>query len=408
MAHTTSQPLTADSVNTVSSSIASLIRPLGVVGAIAMVVALVLSATMQEGWARFLYSYTVSYSFVLSMCVGAIFFITLQHLTRAGWSALVRRQAEILTFGFFPLAVLCLPLVLSVLGGNASLMIWNSPEAVASNALLQHKTPYLNTGFYLIRFVVYFIAWIGISRLYISLSARQDVSANPKNSLLMEKLSAPSLFILALTVTFASIDLLMALEPIWFSTIFGVYYFAASMVAFFSILTISTVLLQRAGYLTKAINAEHYHDIGKLLFGFNCFWGYIAFSQYILIWYANIPEETQWYLARQENGWEYIAIILIVGHFVIPFLGLLSRNVKRNPDKLLFWACWLLVMGWIDMYYLGMNSHAPSPVFGLIDIAILVGIACLALSGVLSMAYRYRLIAVGDPRLQESINFHNL
>src|SRR5690606_18300592 len=139
-----------------------------------------------------------------------------------------------------------------------------------------------------------------------------------------EQWSGPAAIVLALTATFASFDLLMSLDAHWFSTIYGVYYFGGSMVAFFTTTTLMIAGFRRCGLLREPITTEHIHDLGKLLFGFNCFWAYIAFSQYLLIWYSNIPEETQWFLKRQENGWGVLSLVLAFGHFAIPFLGMMS------------------------------------------------------------------------------------
>jgi hypothetical protein len=166
-------------------------------------------------------------------------------------------------------------------------------------------------------------------------------------------------------------------------------------------------LLQKYGYLQDCITADHYHDLGKLLFGFVFFWGYIAFSQYMLIWYANIPEETTWYMARQTNGWTVISLLLLFGHFLLPFCGLMSRRAKRNKRVLAGWAVWLLVMHWVDLYWLAAPKAGSGPQFGVVDVLCLVGMLGLYGAVLLRIAAERGLIPQRDPWLAESLAFRN-
>jgi hypothetical protein len=224
----------------------------------------------------------------------------------------------------------------------------------------------------------------------------------------MEKLSAVALILFGLTITFASFDWLMSLEPEWFSTIYGLYYFAGSVVGFFAFLILLAMALQKTGHLGSAITTEHYHELGKLLLGFIVFWGYMAFSQYMLIWYANIPEESVWYLARQTGPWTWVSLGLLFGHLLIPFFGLLSREVKRCRILLGAWAVWMLVIHWIDVYWLVMPTFAEDRLpFGAIDICCMVAVGSLFLAGLLWSARGRALVPVQDPRLSESLAFEN-
>jgi hypothetical protein len=382
----------------------------GAIGAGALLCAGVVGFAAGDGLKSVSYAYLVSFAFFLSISLGALFFVLIQHITRAGWSVVVRRIAELLACGVAPLAILFLPILLPVLAGSSPLYEWNDADVVAGNALLQKKTPYLNASFFTVRWVIYFAAWSLISWRLLAWSRRQD--AEQGNGVdwagRLEQFSCPMAFVAALTLTFASIDLLMSLAPEWFSSIYGVYYFAGAMVSSLATMTITVMWLQNRGLL-KQVTVEHQHDLGKLLFGFNCFWAYIAFSQYLLIWYSNIPEETQWYKIRQENGWQYVSILLIAGHFAIPFLGFMSRYVKRNSTGLTFWAVWLLVMHYIDLYWLAVPQQSPEgPVFGFSLVLCLLGIGGLYLAGVLWLAGDRPLLAHGDPRLPESLEFHNI
>jgi hypothetical protein len=241
-------------------------------------------------------------------------------------------------------------------------------------------------------------------------SRLQDRSGDKELTLRMQKWSGPAVVAFGFTLTFASFDWLMSLDAHWFSTIFGVYFFAGCAVGAIAALILAAQYLQQRGLLKESITVEHYHDLGKLLFGFVFFWGYIAFSQYMLIWYANIPEETQWFLVRQTGGWAGISLILLFGHLLLPFPGLLSRHVRRNRLALMGWSAWLLIMHWIDLYWLVMPqlTGKDGPTFGLVDLCCLIGLGAAYGSAVLWAAGDRALIAVRDPRLPESLAFKNL
>ncbi|QDU07170.1 quinol:cytochrome C oxidoreductase [Gimesia aquarii] len=379
-------------------------------------VAFVLGFLMDNGTELFAFSYLQSTFFFLSISLGALFFVLIQQLTRAGWSVVLRRISEFISMGVIPLAVLVLPIVLVTLSGSDILYQWASSKNVAGDHLLQAKAPYLNSGFFALRYVIYFGSWIFLARFFLNKSVAQDENGDPELTLLMERRSGPALLLYAFTISFAAIDFIMSLDAHWFSTIFGVYYFAAGLVGFFSTLAITLIYLRSKGLLQEPINVEHLHDVGKLLFAFNCFWAYIAISQYLLIWYANIPEETVFFLHRQEHGWGIISLILVIGHFAIPFVFFMSRWMKRNPKTLFFWAAYLLVMNWIDIFWLVMpNVKSGSGDFLgvsfamiLMNICCTVGVGGIYVAGLLKFAGQKSVMPVRDPRLEESLKFHNI
>ena len=256
--------------------------------------------------------------------------------------------------------------------------------------------------------MLYFLIWGLLAWYYFRLSTRQDRSGDPALTLRMEKAAPAALILFGLTISFASFDWLMSLAPEWFSTIYGAYFFAGSVVAALSVMILFAAILQAGGVARRAITVEHYHDLGKLLIGFIVFWGYMAFSQYMLIWYANIPEETYWYLARQTGPWVWITLALLFGNLLIPFLGLLSREIKRRKILLGFWAVWMLAAHWLDLYWLVMPTFAPQHLpFSAIDLCCFVGLGCLFLAGVIRVAGRCELIPRRDPRLEEALAFEN-
>jgi hypothetical protein len=360
---------------------------------------------MEDGLRRFYHSYLTNFAYFLSLSLGALFFVTLHHLVRAGWSVVVRRFAEAIAANVWWLAVLAIPVVL----GMRHLYHWSDPAALAHDPILQGKQAYLNPVFFVIRLVVYFAVWGYLARYFYKKSVEQDTSRNLMLTVQMERKSGLAMVLFALTTAFASYDLLMSLDPYWYSTMFGVYYFAGSVVGFFSLMPIVTHLVQRSGRLTHAITVEHYHDMGKLIFAFTTFWAYIAFSQYMLIWYASLPEETIWYLRRQTGSWAGVSWLLLFGHFVVPFMGLLPRFVKRNPRMLVVPAAWMLVMHWMDIYWLVMPQMSPEGVpFSLMDLTCFLALGGLCATATIRRLAGRSLVPEGDPRLAESLVFESV
>ncbi|NOX56477.1 MAG: quinol:cytochrome C oxidoreductase [Planctomycetes bacterium] len=374
-----------------------------------LLIALAIELLVGGGWASFVHSYLTSLAFFVSLSVGCLFFVALQHACRAGWSVAVRRVAELLAANILVLAVAFLPIVLTVLVGSPSLYGWADTDFVTDNALLMGKRAYLNGPFFAARSVVYFAVWAWLGWHFLTKSCEQDRSGNPELTVRMERISYPALLLFAATVTFAAFDWLMSLTPEWYSTIFGVYYFSGSVVGSLAAVILLLLGLQWAGHLREAVTTEHYHDLGKLLFGFVVFWGYIAFSQYLLIWYANIPEETSWYWVRQQGPWIGISLALLFGHLIVPFFGLLSREAKRCRWSLGFWSVWLLVFHWLDLYYLVMpHADRAGVPFRLTDVLCWAGMGLVYLFGLLRIAEGRSLVAVRDPRLAESLSFENV
>lgn len=396
-----------------------ILRVAGVVGIVGVALAFILGFVQREegGLAHFLHAYLVSYCFILSIALGALFFIITQHLVRAGWSTSVRRLAELMAGTLPIMLILFLPVLLSVLTGSGLLYLWDNEQMVQDNAhshLIMEKAAYLNPTFFGIRAVGYFAIWGLLSWYFLSRSVEQDETGNPQLSSKMQGFSAPAVLLFALSVTFAAFDWIMSMLPTWYSTIFGVYFFAGCAWSFFATIALLGMTLQKSGRLKNAISIDIYHDLGKFLFGFTVFWAYIAFSQFMLIWYANIPEETEWYIIRQQGAWGWVAVILIFGHFFIPFFGLMSRTVKRNKPLLAFWCVFVLVMHWIDLYWLIMPNYTHRFLesetvtgFGLIDISCAIGLIGLGIASFAWVASGRSLVAVRDPRLPEALAFKN-
>lgn len=353
---------------------------------------------------QFFHSYLIAYEFWLTVALGALFFVMLHHLVGARWSIVLRRLAETISQGIPLMAILFIP----ILAGLPHLYEWNHKDIVAGDQFLSGKTGYLNATFFIIRAIIYFGIWSYLARRLHKISLEQDNGFKIEQLRKFRLTSAPGMIIYALTVTFAAFDWMMSLDAHWYSTIFGVYIFSGSVVGIISILIIITLYLRRRGILADSITVEHYHDLGKLLFAFVVFWAYIAFSQYFLIWYANIPEETIWYRNRWVGSWKTLSLMIVFGHFVIPFFILITRAAKRNPIFLGIMAFWMLTMHWVDLYWVIMPAmHHSGVSVSWIDLVVMLAVGGLFLWNFWRIYASKPLLPIGDPHLQKSIEFVN-
>jgi len=370
----------------------------------------VLAAASEANWVRLGFGYLWGFTFVWSAALGALFFVALQHLVRATWSVVVRRVAEMFAVSIWLVGLLFVPLLIycfSHLG--ASLYPWLDAGHVSHDELLLGKRPYLNLPFFAVRATVFFGLWSAFAVHFTHSSLRQDVGQdNIQAAMRMRKLSAPFMLIFAFTATFASFDWLMSLEPHWSSTIFGVYVFSGMVVTALSVITIATIWLRSSGRLGSGVVGDgHLYNLGALLFAFVCFWAYIAFSQYMLIWYSNIPEESFYLVRRLEGGWLGVSVALAAVRFVVPFLALLSRGAKTNARRLVWVSGLLLVGQLLDLYWLIMPQiHTEHPALSwqeLGPVLLLLGVFVLFVSHFLK---RHLPVPVGDPLLEESLRFY--
>ncbi len=353
---------------------------------------------------RFFFSYLTAFIFWLTIGLGAMFFVMLHHLTNAKWSVVLRRLTENI---MAPLPILGL-LFIPLLFGIYELYHWSHADAVAHDELLQHKEPYLNTTFFIIRSGIYLIIWAVIARALFNVSKKQDKDQTGSMDASMKRISAPGMIVFALTLTFASFDWIMSLDSHWYSTIFGVYVFSGSFLAILAVLILTAQHFRGDDILTNKITIEHYHDLGKLTFGFVVFWAYIAFSQFMLIWYGNIPEETLFYRHRWEPvGWKIISLLLLFGHFVIPFLALVTRAAKRSLKVLMVVSIWILVIHYIDVFWLIVPNYGHGLTVSWMDITTLLGIGGIFAWYSLKKMTEQPLLPVGDPKLEASVRFIN-
>lgn len=350
----------------------------------------------------FFVSYLTVYCFFLAISLGGLFFVMIQHLTRSGWSVTVRRVAEVLANNLVVLLILLIPL----LPGVRDLFRWTHDDVRVVDRLVRVKTAYLNLPFFYVRTAFYFAVWVSLGSWLLRTSRRQDETGDPALTSRMERVSAAGLVLFGLTLTFFSFDWIMSTDAHWFSTMFGVYYFAGSVVAFYCALMLVVTWLKRTGHLANTVNAEHYHDMGKLLFGHNVFWAYIGFGQFLLIWYANIPEETHFFLQR-AGAWKAVSLSLPWVHFLFPFLFLMSYHVKRRPLLVSAGVAVLLAMCYVDVYWLIQPNFHAAPRFGLSDVGSLLAIGGFYLFFLVNTLKQGSLFPSGDPRLKASLSYDN-
>ena len=359
---------------------------------------------------RFGFGYLLGFTFIWSIMVGSLFFIALQHITHSIWSVLIRRAAEALASPMILIPLLFIPvLIFTLMYDTFHMFPWTDAGHVEGDPLLEGKVAYLNIPFFIVRAIVFIAIWVAFARFYVNTSLKQDKGlAGVDKSLRMRKVSAPFMLLFAATVTFAGFDWLMSLEPHWFSTMFGVYVFAGVTLSSLAAITLFTIWQMSSGRMgSNIINGDHLYSLGALLFAFTCFWGYVAFSQYMLIWYANIPEETFYIHDRLQGGWLRISILLALLRFVVPFLLLLSRRAKMNPQFLVLCSILVLVGQFIDLYWIIMPSvHHEGPALGWQEIGpviLLIGLPMIFLARFMRL---HPPMAIGDPLIEESRRFH--
>ncbi|MFO0861399.1 MAG: hypothetical protein U0570_12670 [Phycisphaerales bacterium] len=361
-------------------------------------------------------SFQVAAAGCLAICLGGMFLTLVMHLMAAGWSVTLRRQMENMAM-LTPVMLVVASIVplYDLFVSHGLLYTWMNP-AYKSNLVLQEKQAFLNPMFFCVRLAIYFVLWSILAGMLNSLSLRQDRTGDKWLTNKARFNSAWGMLVFALSTAFASFDLLMSIDFRMFSTMWGVYYFASAAFSGIATVVLIAALLRRAGKLEGLVNPEHFHDAGKLMFAFTVFWSYIAFSQYFLIWYSNVPEETAWFLVRQHKGWQWVFYLLCFGHFFAPFLILLFRGVKRSPNLLILVALWMLFIHFTDMFFIirPMVTTRPDGPVGLgplsgfwIDIAAVLGVSGLLGALLLWRIRSVPLIPLRDPRLPEAIEHKN-
>jgi hypothetical protein len=370
----------------------------GALGLVASIIGAAISPT------QFFRSYLIAWVFWLGMTLGCLAILMLQHLSGGGWGFVIRRLLESGTRTLPLMLVLFVPFVF----GLQELYSWARPphtiEDDTLKTVLDHKRAYLNVPFFWIRVAVYFLIWAALTYLVNKWSGEQDVDDGPKPRRRLEALSGPGLILFGFTVTFASVDWVMSLDPEWFSAIFGILFMGGQALSAIAFVIAVVVVLGMREPMSRILTRGHVHDLGKLLLAFVMLWAYFSFSQLLIIWSGNLPEEIPWYLHRLQGGWQWVGLVLVIFHFALPFLLLLSRDLKRNGRMLATVAGGVIVMRFIDLFWLiapefnreGFHVHW-------LDLAAPIGLGGVWLWFFIRQLKRRPLLPLKDPRTEEML-----
>ena len=366
----------------------------GILGVILLVVALIGSPV------QFYRSYLWAYIFYLGITIGSLAWLMLQHLTGGAWGLVIRRPAEAAGRTLPLLTLLFVPLIF----GISSLYPWSHADVVAKDAILKHKQVYLSIPFFLVRAAVMFAGWNLLSWLLNKWSAMEDREGPAVPQRQMPRLSSMGLIFWAFSVTFLSIDWVMSLDAHWFSTMFGLLFMIGQGLSGMAFLITVMVLLSQTRPMSEVLTPRHLHDLGKFLLASVMVWAYFAFSQWLIVWAGNLPEEIPWYLERLRGGWQYVALILIFGHFALPFALLLSRDLKRNFKLLRSIAIFVLCMRVVDVYWLVTPDATKSGLaVNWVDLAALVGLGGIWLAFFFRQLEKRPLMPINSPDLVETL-----
>jgi hypothetical protein len=352
---------------------------------------------------QFSFSWLFAFAFYFTMLAGCFFWIIVHHVVDAEWSVVVRRQLENLAMLLAVMAIFFIPIVIF----RHHLYEWMNLK-VGVDPILDSKRAYLNWHFFLYRAIFYFVFFIGATLLFRRFSIRQDRDGNPAFTLNMRRLAFVALPLFALSLTFGAYDWLLGLDYHWFSTMWGVYIFAGAAGSSMALLVLVITGLRRAGYLKDTVTTEHYHIMGKWMLAFTVFWAYIGFSQYMLIWYANMPEETEYFIRRNTESWNALSLFLVIGRFFIPFAILLVRSPKKKPLQLCLISGWIVFMQLVDIYIVILPAlHGAGVLVSIWDFMPLIGMGATLAFAFLWIARRSSLFPNRDPRLLESLHLVN-
>jgi hypothetical protein len=368
------------------------------IGVIAVVLSLIGALLNPQ---QFFQSYLFAYVFWIGLVIGCLAVLMMQYLTGGAWGIILRRILESAT-GTLPLMII---LFVPLLFGVHSYYIWTHSEIVSSDPLLQHKQPFLNLPFFVIRAAVYFACWILFAFLLNHWSRQQDKTSELRFAWWLEHISGPGLFVLAVTLSLAMIDWVMSIEPKWYSTIYPVIYMAGDVLAALAFGIGVVLLLGRSAPFVYILRRKHWRDLGNMLLAFVMLWAYCAFSQYLLIWSGNLREEIKWYLPRKSGGWGWIALALIIFHFFIPFLLLLSRQVKERSLLLFSVVVIVLALRFVDIYWFVAPAFSPFHfTISWLDFVVPIGMGSLWLAFFTRQLATRPLLPLNDPYAEEALN----
>ncbi len=354
---------------------------------------------------RFFHSYLIAFMFVLGLSLGSLGLLMLQHLTGGHWGIMTRRPLESATRVLPLVAVFFLPI--AIFGMKHLYKEWLDAPPTGEGSLSNLQKSYLTTNGFLIRAVIYFAVWLLLVYIFNRWSKEQDVNREDRAlRRRLKMLAGPGIILYVFVMTFAAIDWVMSLSPHWASTIYGFLFVIGQLISSMSLMIVVLVLLSRTAPMEGIIQSRHLHDLGKLLLSFVMLWAYFGFSQLLIIWSGNLPEEISFYRTRLYGAWGVVAVIVLIFHFFVPFFALLSRDLKRNANLLVKVAIWLIFMRLVDLFWLTRPEFTSRAIPGLMDFA-----AILALAGIWFAVFARNLktqplLPLGDPHLEEAIEVH--
>jgi hypothetical protein len=351
---------------------------------------------------QFFRSWLIGFLFCLGFALGSLGLLMLQHMSGGQWGMVGRRIFEAASRTIPMVGLLFVPLLFAL----PRVFEWAQPDKVSASAILQAKAPYLNVEFFIGRAIVYFAVWLGMAVLLNQWSAQQDrgeTAITPGDSVRFRVLSAPGIIAYVLTMTFASVDWIMSLDAEWYSTIFGLLTVAGQGLSALALTIAVLALVGPSGVMAGRLAARHFHDLGKLLLAFVMLWAYLSFSQFLIIWSGNLPEEIPWYVERMRGGWGVVSLLLVVGHFALPFAVLLSRDLKRRSGLLAKVAILVIAMRLVDLIWLVAPSfeHQGFPIHWM-DVAIPIGLIGVWLFLFARHLRSRALLPLNDPYLKEA------
>ncbi|HXE79412.1 MAG TPA: hypothetical protein VNK41_01560 [Vicinamibacterales bacterium] len=362
-----------------------------------------LGAAFLLGGEHFYKGYLLAILFWTGASLGCLALLMVQHLSGGAWGVVTRRIYEAAGRTLPLMALLFVPIAL----GLPHLFEWANPEAVAADPILQHKQPYLNVPFFLARAVIFFVVWSALALALSRWSRRQDDADGVEREQLarkMQRLSGGGLVAYAVTAFFMSVDWVMSLDPHWFSTIYGMLFMVNQGLSGLALTIALLILLARHAPMSRVVAPAHLHDLGKLLLAFVMLWAYLTFSQFLIVWSANLPEEIPWYLTRWAGGWRAVSVALIVCHFIVPFLLLLNRDLKRRSGLLALVAVWILVMRFVDLFWLIGPLHGARELsVHAADFLAPIGVGGLWAAMFLRQLKATPLLPLGEPELQGAL-----
>jgi len=371
------------------------------VGGAALIAAIFGAVSSPE---KFYQSYLFSYMLVLGLTLGSLGLLMLQHLTGGQWGIIIRRPLEAASRNIWLVLVMFVPIVL---GMKSLYRAWLDPEKLKAEPLSAYQQGYLTHAGFLGRAVLYFAIWGALVWLFNSWSREQD--QNPDDRALRRRLkllAGPGIILYVLAMTFAAIDWVMSLSPHWASTIYGFIFVAGQAITAMSLMIIVVAALSNSELYAGIIQKRHLHDLGKLLFAFNMLWAYFDFSQLLIIWSGNQPEEITFYRTRLYGGWGVVAVIVLLFSFALPFLVLLSRDVKRSAGLISKVAIWMILMRLVDLYWMTRPEFSSSALPTWLDIVVPIALIGLWVGFFAFNLKQQPLLPLGDPKLAEAIAHH--